>query len=103
MGRRGANKKKVKINIPSHEAYDDVPPESIHETTPCPTGLHLEGVVEGEDEWVRSPRARASGWRRWLRCMRRALTSTVGRFSPISQDRLSHPNWCTRERPAVPL
>jgi len=38
-------KREEKTDIPSHEADDDVPPESVHEATPCPTDLQLEGVM----------------------------------------------------------
>jgi hypothetical protein len=34
-------------DIPGDEADDDVPPERIHETAPCPTELQLEGIVKG--------------------------------------------------------
>jgi hypothetical protein len=50
-----------KTDIPSNEADDDVPPESVHETAPCPTDLQLEGVVKGEEDWVGSSRGRKSG------------------------------------------
>ena len=38
--------KQRKLNVPGHETDDDVPPERVHETTPCPTYLQLEGVLE---------------------------------------------------------
>lgn len=37
---------KKRLNVPSHEVDDDVPPERVDETTPCPTYLQLEGVLE---------------------------------------------------------
>jgi hypothetical protein len=37
---------KKRLNVPSHEADDDVPPERVDETTACPTYLQLEGVME---------------------------------------------------------
>ena len=50
-----------KTDIPGHEADDNVPAERIHETTPCPTKLQLEGVVEGEEDRVRGTRGNGSG------------------------------------------
>ena len=89
---RRAKKKGRTTDVPSHESDDDVPPESVHETTPCPADLQPEGVVEGEKDRVGSSRGRISGcWRR-SRCLWRVVTSTVSLFVRVSQDGLPHRN-----------
>ena len=59
-----AAKKRPKVreetDIPGYEADDDVPSERVHETAPCPAGLQLEGVVEGEEDGVRGTRGSES-------------------------------------------
>jgi len=50
-----------KTDIPGHEADDDVPPERVHETAPCPANLQLEGVVEGEEDGVSGTGGNKSG------------------------------------------
>jgi hypothetical protein len=85
-------KKGQTTDVPSHEADDDVPSESVHETTTCPADLQLGGVVEGEKDWVGSSRGRISGcWRRpW--CLWRVVTSAVCLFLRVSQDGFPHRN-----------
>jgi len=52
---------RTSASIPGHEADDNVPAERVHETTPRPTKLQLEGVVEGEEDGVRGTRGNESG------------------------------------------
>jgi hypothetical protein len=42
---RNPKKREEKTDIPSHEADDNVPSESVYEATPCPTDLQPEGVM----------------------------------------------------------
>jgi len=66
---------RTSVSIPSHESEDDVPPESVHETAPCPTDLELCGVLKGEEDWVRRSRGLESRCLRWSRWLWRIVTS----------------------------
>jgi len=76
VGQKG-NCIREKKDIPSHESDDDVPPESVHETAPCPTDLQLCGVLKGEKVGVRRSCRLESRCLRWPRWLRGVVTSTL--------------------------